>query len=344
MTADPTTHGEPDTIVRALFTSVRVPGLAAPYDTVHAKVHYPARPTGSDTERLTGQIPPDAERQPYPIVLLCNGINVGPEAYGWLAQRLAEDGACVVTYSLVGELFPGQYGLTPGLDIAAVTPDTYGTRPSTPVVEPLLDALAALDAGDGPLSGALDLTRCALLGHSAGGTVVLHNSNADYFPALRAGVAYAAHTIAATQLGWDPGTVLPCTGSVPLLLLGGTNDGVMQRSSDRYGPDGHRADPLTMTFEAGVGDDRIGYLGIVDGANHFAVGHPEDPTVARGFLDLEPTSDPTETRAFLGDVIAAFLARYLHDRDDRDTFTGLLASDRFATARRTPAATADLQV
>jgi dienelactone hydrolase len=319
--------------VRAIFTAATAPGAPAPFATIHAKVHYPARATGSDDERLTGMIPPHPDGQPYPVVLVLGGVNVGPEAYGWLAQRLAADGAAVVTYSWVGELFPGQYGLTPGIDISAVTPDTYGSRPTATAVRPLLDALAD-PARMGPLAGILDLDRVALVGHSAGGTMVLQNCGTEHFPEVRGGVTYGGHNAAATTLGWEPGTVLPCPGAAPLLLLGGTDDGVIARSADRYG--GHRIDPLRRTFDEAIAADRPAYLAVVDGANHFALGHPEDPTVARGFLDGPGGSDPAATRGYLGDLIAAFLAVHLHGRRDATSrLHEMLRSDRLATSRTT---------
>lgn len=319
--------------IRALFAAATSPSASPPHDTLHLKVHHPAAPTGSDTERLTGVIPADDTLAPFPVAVILNGINVGPEAYGWLAQHLAGLGIVTVTYSWVGELFPGQHGLTPGLDLSAVRPETYGTRPSATAVEPVLAALADL-AAEGPLAGHLDLDRVALVGHSAGGTVVLQNATRDHFPGVRCGVSFAAHAGVATVLGWPEGTVLPCPGDVPLLLLGGTNDGVIARSADRYGDGGHARDPLERTFDESVADDRTAHLAVLAGANHFALGHPEDPTVARGFLDGPQELDGGEARGYLGDLIGTFLRLHLRGEATAESrLEELLADPRLATSR-----------
>lgn len=318
-------------VVRAVFAAVRVPDQPAPYDTIHAKVHYPAAPTGSDEERLTGAVPADAGRAPFPVVILLNGINVGPEAYGWLAQRLAAEGLAIVTFSWVGELFPGQYGLTPGLDVGAARPDTYGTQPTATAVQPLLDALRALHDGDGPLARMLDLDRVAIGGHSGGATVALHSSRHAFFPQVRGVFGYAGHTVTSTALGWEPGALAPIPADCPVLIMGGTRDGVMQRSADRYGAEGHASDPVVRTFDEAVPADATAYLAVIDGANHFAMGHPEDRTVARGFLDLDPDGDPAAHRTLVADLTVAFLRRHVLEVDD--DLDALLADPRLAVAR-----------
>lgn len=251
-------------VVRAVFTAVRVPDQPEPYGTIHAKVHYPAAPSSSDDERLTGMVPVDPAHAPFPVVVFLNGINVGPEAYGWLAQRLAAEGMAVVTFSWVGELFPGQYGLTPGLDVGAARPETYGTRPTATAVRPLLDGLRALHEGHGPLAGMLDLDRVAIGGHSGGATVAMHSSRHAFFPEVRACFGYAGHTVTSTALGWDPGALAPVPADCPVLVMGGTRDGVMQRSADRYGAEGHASDPVVRTFDEAVPADATAYLAIVD--------------------------------------------------------------------------------
>lgn len=301
------------TDVRAQFLATRVPGEPAPHDTIHAKVHYPAAPTGDDAERLTGVIPADTSRGPLPVVLFLPGVNVGPEAYGWLAQHLAARGHAVVTFQWIAEVMPGLVGVTPGLDLDACRPENWGKKPTATAIRPMLDALAEVQAGDGPLGGNLDLTRVALGGHSGGATVAYHASNHQFFPEVRAVFGYAGHTITSTMLGWEPDTVAPIAADCPVLLMGGSRDGVMARSADRYGKDGHAEDPVTRTWREAITDDRREHCEVVvfEGANHFAIGFPEDPTVARGFLDLEPTVDPAGSRAEIAQRITDFLARHL---------------------------------
>lgn len=293
--------------VRALYRSVRVPGLAAPNDTAHLKVHYPAVPTGSDNERNTGMVAA-ADLPPCPTVLILPGINVGPEGLSWLARDLAARGMITVTYSLIGEELPGLVSLTPGIDIQALGPATFGTRPSALAIQPILDDLASLNS-TGLLAGRIDLGRIALGGHSAGGTVALVNANPDWFPGVRAAFAYAAHTAAATMLGHPPGTMNPIDDRVPVLIAGGDADGVIAESAARYGdPPGDAIGRVVATFEHAVSrSEGDSALVIIRGANHFTIADPPDPTTGRPFLDRPDTS--VQGRALIGLLIRAFLAR-----------------------------------
>jgi dienelactone hydrolase len=319
--------------VRAIYTAAAGPGTS-PFDTLHCKVHYPARRLGTDAERLTGMIAADPDLGPVPVVVLCNGINVGPESYGWLAQRLAAAGMAVVTYSWVSELFPGQHGLSPGIDLSAARPETYGTQPTLTAVDPVLRALDGL-AATGPLEGALDLGRIALGGHSAGGTVVLQSADVAFFPAVRAAFTYGAHNGLAMELGWPAGAIGPCPGTVPLLMMGGTNDGVIRRSADRYGEDGHPRDPLERTFDEALAPGRTAYLATLRGANHFSLGHPQDPTTARGFLDGDVEGDDAQHRSRLADLITTFLRLHLQEESDAASeLDTLLDSPALAVSRR----------
>ncbi|MBB5966520.1 alpha/beta hydrolase [Planomonospora venezuelensis] len=290
--------------IRSLWWSARTDGRA-PFDTAHLKVYYPATARGDDAERLTGVFPPDPAGAPYPVALFLSGVNVGQDSYRRLACLLAAAGFAVVTFDRVGELFGGRYGLTPGVDLEAARPGTYGSRPTCPTVSALLGALEELNA-EGPLKGALDLERVALGGHSAGGTVALQS--ARFFPQVGAVFAWGTHTMVATMLGWPPGTVLPAQVAGPVLLGVGTEDGVIDGSADRYGEDAAaRRDPVTRTFtEALPEGDHV--LAVFEGANHFSVADSADPTAARAFLDRPATSDALEPFARL---VAAFLGVHL---------------------------------
>ncbi|WP_330180382.1 dienelactone hydrolase family protein [Nocardia sp. NBC_01503] len=301
-------------MIRSLWWSVRTDG-DAPFDTAHMKVYYPAVASRDDAERLTGVFAPDPAHAPYPVVIFLSGVNVGQDSYRRYVTALAESGFAVVTFDRVAELFGGQRGLTPGVDIDAARPSTYGTRPTCPTIPAVLTALAELNASE-PLRGALDLDRIALGGHSAGGTVVLQS--ASYFPAVRAVFAWGAHTMVATMLGWDPGTVLPAQVNCPVLLGVGTNDGVITGSADRYGEGADRPDPVARTFaEALPEGDHL--LAVVPGANHFGIADA-DPTAARAFLD-----GPAETDALPGfaRLTALFLRAHLRaDEAAREELAG----------------------
>jgi len=302
-------------MIRSQFGAARLGG-EPPFDTIHFRAYYEATPTGSDLERLSGVIQADTDAGPKPIVLILPGINVPIDSYGWLASRLASDGYIAVTMGAVADVFGGHIGLTPGLDFAAVTPDGYGTRPTASGVQPVLDALATMNAS-GPLTGAIDLTRLILFGHSAGGTIALQSADTRYFPALMAVAVYGAHTMASTVLGYPEDTILAVPDSVPVLLMAGDHDGVMTASRDRYGTAEHH-DPVTRTFDEALsrmkGDS---YLVIFEDANHLSICDPHDATSARGFLDTHAPTNPTATRASIADVTSAFLESVLGDRGNQ---------------------------
>jgi dienelactone hydrolase len=294
--------------VRAIFRAVRVPGLKAPNDTAHAKIHYPAAPEGTPFERDTGLVPARRAGAPLPVVLLLGGINVGPEGFGWLARRLARAGMVTVTYALIAEELPGQIGASPGLDVGALAPGALGTRPSATVIGPILAALA-VENGAGVLEGLLDLSRVALGGHSAGGTVALLNARPDWFAGVRAAFSHGAHTAAASMLGHAKGAMNPVPPDVPVLIMGGDSDGVIAGSAARYGdPDGDATGRVIATFEEAVtrtkGDC---VLAILKGGNHFSPIDPPDPTVGRAFLDRPETL--ADSRGLLGALIESFLRR-----------------------------------
>ncbi|GAA3203461.1 alpha/beta hydrolase family protein [Actinocorallia longicatena] len=288
-------------MIRSLWWSARTQG-DPPFDTAHLKIYYRAKAEGTDAERLTGTFPPAPGR--HPVVVFASGVNVAQDSYRTLAVALAEAGFVVVTFDRVAELFGGQYGLTPGVDLDAARPDAYGTRPTCPTIPAILAALEEIPL----LEGFLDLDRIALGGHSAGGTVVLQS--ARFFPGVRACFGYGTHTMVATMLGWPAGTVLAAQADCPVLLGVGTRDGVILGSSDRYGQDGH-ADPVARTFDEALPKGHEHLLAVLDGANHFTVADPADPTAARAFLDQEPERDPAESRTAFSDLLVAFLRAHL---------------------------------
>lgn len=293
--------------VRAIHAACTVAGNTPPYDTVHLKVFYPAAPTGDMAEKMTGVIAADTALSPYPVVVLFNGINVAADSYRWLAENLAARGYAVVTFTFVEEVFGTGIAVSPGIDVALIKPETFGSAPSGTAVQPILDALAKLG---GPLEGLLDLDNVAFGGHSGGGTVVLQSGNPAWFPQVRAVFTYGAHAMASTILGWPVGHVLDLSDDIAVMLATGEYDGVMAASAVRYGEEGgvDRIDPVQRTFDhsfaGGRGD--VHHL-ILKGANHFTVAHPLDLTSARAFLDEPATADEDVARAALADALALFL-------------------------------------
>ncbi|WP_238006582.1 dienelactone hydrolase family protein [Dactylosporangium sp. AC04546] len=302
--------------MRSLWHAVRIPDAPEPFDTAVLKVHYPALVTGSDEERLSGNFRADPANAPYPVVLILSGINVGQDAYRWLATDLASRGFAAVTYDWVGPLFAGQVGLTPGVDLALAKPDTYGQGPTCQAIAPIISALSGL------LDGALDTTRLALVGHSAGGTVALQSGR--FFSGVRAVATYGAHTMVSTMLGWPAGTIAPAHVESPVLLLAGTEDGVIADSADRYQATGDH-DPVSRTFDEAL-QDRGGehVLAWLQGGNHFSIADPVDPTSARAFLDRPSTVDGASARAAIAGLLATFLGTHLRGEPAAEADESLL--------------------
>ena len=294
--------------VRAVYRAAKVPGRHAPYDNLTLKLYYPSRYGDSFEERDTGFVPPDAARSPFPVVIVMPGINISPESYGWLARRLAQAGFLAVTYGWVTMEMADLVSLSPGVDVDSLRRDVYGRAPSCPPLPAILDDLAKVQQ-NGLLAGHLDMERVVLGGHSAGGSMALLNANANWFPALRGAFAYAAHTAGNVRLGWPKGSFMPLADDLPLLMMGGTRDGVIAASGHRYGQeDAANANAaIERTFANAVRGERGDrYLLIVEGANHFAFAWPQDESTGRAYLDGEAAGGKKKIRRYLGEVATAF--------------------------------------
>ncbi|MBI3164731.1 MAG: hypothetical protein HYZ24_08615 [Chloroflexi bacterium] len=298
-------------MIRALFHATTLPNANAPYNVLHLKIYYPATPTNSDAERMTGVIPADKTSAPMPVVIFFNGINVGIESYHWLAVKLAEANIVTVMYTHVAETLPNVIGLTPSIDLSRVKPETYGSDATCPAIQPILDSLTQLNKDEkSPLYQALDLNNVILGGHSAGGTVALQN--AQFFEQVKAVFAYAGHTMASTMLGFAPGTVLNI-GSKSVMLMRGDRDGVIAASRVRYGTDEQSPDPVEKTFDEAcqpsAGEEAWDVL--LQGANHFSIVHPLDETTGRFFLDMEMTRPAEEIRNEIAGLVELFINKHV---------------------------------
>ncbi|NJK56649.1 MAG: dienelactone hydrolase [Pleurocapsa sp. SU_5_0] len=293
--------------VRSLFQAAKVENASSPYDTIHLKVFYPSQTPGSNQEQI-GIFPADSQQSPFKVIICFNGVNCGGESYQWLAIKLAERGLVVVTFSWVAENFPGMVALTPGVDITRLAPNMYGKGATASALPTLLMALKRLQA-EGVLAGLLDLNQIVLGGHSAGGRVAIESANPQFFPKVAAAFAYAAHTAAGNQLGYPAGTILPLPDSLPLLLIGGTCDGVIANSSHRYGVTWEQATtPILRTFqEAIAGGRNDSYLLLLEGANHYSACDPLDSTTGQLFLDFPPTQPETQLRDLIAEAIGLFI-------------------------------------
>ena len=295
-------------IVRGWHFSFEADGDAA-----LATLYYPGDRGRLEEARLTGQVPAVDATEPWPLLIMMPGINVAPDAYRWLAHRLVPAGLCMVTYAAIGSLGPAGRGITPGIDLAALTPATIGTRPVATALQPLLDRLATISPADhAPIAGRLDLGRVVVGGHSAGGTAALHSSAPRWVPGLQAVFAYAAHTMTSTSVGYADASVVAIPAEAPVMLLGGASDGVIAASRDRYRDDDGIHDPVRRTFEEAVGRSRgDSWLVELADAGHFTICHPVDTTSGRSYLEPDPDDAGPAVRELLGDLIAAFIAASL---------------------------------
>ena len=218
-------------------------------------------------------------------------------------------------FSWVAENLPGIVGLTPGVDIKMLAPNIYGTGPTASALPTLLKVLERLQV-ESVLAGLLDLDQIILGGHSAGGRVAIESAASQFFPQVVAAFAYGAHTAAAVQLGYPPNTILPLPDSLPLLLIGGTCDGVIANSSHVYGVTWKQATtPIEHTFiEAIAGGRDDSYLLLIEGANHFSIADPFDSTTGRPFLDFQSTQPAEQVRNLIAEAIGLFIDAHVHSQ------------------------------
>jgi dienelactone hydrolase len=303
--------------VRAIFDVAKIPNFQPPFDTIFLKVFYPAAEVSSESIRTSLILPADPEKAPFPIVILFNGYNCEAFLYQWLAEILAERGLVVVTFNFVAEEFAGSVNLTPGANFTASKPDVYGTKATSVTLSTLLFKLEQLQA-QGVLAGLLDLQSVILGGHSAGGRIAIENANPELFPQVVASFGYGVHSMGYIMQGYPPETVLPLPDKLPLLILAGTNDGVIASSSELYGiKEGNAITSVMRTWnEAITGGRNDSYLVLLEGANHFAITHPLDSTTARNSADFPPTQSLELTRNLIAETVSLFIDTHVQKRTD----------------------------
>ena len=294
-------------VVRAFFQAAKVESATSPYDTIHLKIFYPAT-TEDDKPLSSMSLPADSDRSLFKIVIFFNGFNCSNEVYQWLAVKLAQQGLVVVTYNWVTKDFPNMVSLTPGVDIEMLKPDNYGTGITASALPTILSVLDDMQQ-EGILAGLLDLDKVILGGHSAGGKVAIESAMPKFYPQIVAAFSYGAHSGGVTKLGYEPNTFLPLPDATPLLLIGGTRDGVVDSNSDNYGmsyPD--PTTPIRRTFAdaiAGGRDDS--YMLLLEGANHFSIAEYSDPTVGIPLRDYEATQPKEQFHDLIAKAIGLFI-------------------------------------
>ena len=118
------------------------------------------------------------------------------------------------------------------------------------------------------------------------------------------------------------------------MLIGGTCDGVIANNSSLYGVTWERpTTPIERTFQAMVGGKSDRYLLLVEGANHFLIADPIDPTIGTSSLDFSATQPDEQSRDLIAAAIGLFIDAHVRDRSpDILALEQLLRSDDPAIA------------
>ena len=311
--------------VRSFWKAIQVKDSASPYDRIHLKVFYPSN--DSDRQNPFSDAPAAKDLAPFRVVIFFNGFNCSLSTYQWLAIELADRGLVVVLFDWLVKRDRNVF-LSPGVDLSVRT-ETYGSVPSASALPLLLNELDNLQS-DGVLAGLLDLQKIILGGHSAGGRLALENAEPKFFPRLGGAFSYGAHSAAPLSMGYNPGTILPLPDSLPMLLMGGTEDGVIAKNSKIYGIEkwSTPATPVIRTFREAIGRDRHdSCLVIIEGANHFAIADYVDPTLSVAKFDFASKGSKAEIRSLIASTIGLFIDTFIGDRSPKSQFVQLLQSN-----------------
>ena len=312
--------------VRALWKAIEVEDAQSPYDTIHLKIFY--KSDDSDIQNPFSNTPAAKDLAPFPVVIFFNGFNCSLATYQWLAMKLAERGLVVVLFDWLVKT-EGNVFLSPGIDLAALSSETYGTVPSASALSLLLKELDNLHSV-GILAGLLDLQKIILGGHSAGGRLALENAEPKFFDRIAGAFSYGAHSAAPMSLGYNPGTMLPLPDSLPMLLIGGTEDGVIACNSKIYGIEqwSTPATPVIRTFREAINQERGDTcLLIFKGANHFAIANHIDRTLSVAAKDFVATQSETEIRSLMASAIGLFIDTFILHQSQKLQFEQLLQNN-----------------
>ena len=319
-------------IVRAFWRAIEVEDARSPYDKINLKVFYPAE--DSNAPDSFSNAPAAKDLAPFPVVIFFNGFNCSLAMYQWLAIELANRGLVVILFDWLVEMNRAVF-LTPGVDMAAFSSENYGKMASASALPLLIAELDNLQS-TGVLKGLLDLQKIILGGHSAGGRLALENAQPQFYDRVAGAFSYGAHSAAPVPMGYSRDTILPLPDSLPMLLIGGTEDGVIANNSKIYGLDNWStpATPVIRTFREAIKQKRGDtYLLIVEGANHFAICHPVDTTITAASSDFPATKSESEIRSLIASTIGLFIETFICDRpEEKEKFEQLLQTHSSAIA------------
>ncbi|MEM7591728.1 MAG: dienelactone hydrolase [Cyanobacteria bacterium P01_A01_bin.83] len=309
--------------IQAFWRAIKVKDAPSPYDTIHLKVFYPS--DDAKAQNPFADTPAVKDLAPFPVIIFLNGFNCSLATYQWLAVELAERGLVVILFDWLVKANQNVF-LSPGVDLSALTTETYGTIPSASALPLILEELDNLQS-DGVLAGLLDLQQIILGGHSAGGRLALENAEPKFFPGVVGAFCYGAHSAAPVSVGYNPGTILPIPDSLPMLLIGGTEDGVIANNSQIYGIEqwSTPATPVIRTFREGIKQEQgDSCLVIIEGANHFAIANYTDPTLSVAQSDFVATQPESETRSLMAALIGLFIDTFIRRQLPKSQFEQLL--------------------
>ena len=303
-------------MIRSFWQITPVLNGSNPQEYIHLKIYYSATKPTSESQRLF--LPIAKKPSPYPIVILLNGINCEARSYHWLAVKLAELGLVVITYNWISENIPGVVSLTPGVDLTQLRSGNYGDAPTASALKTVIKFIDVLNQKS-HLAGHLDNNRIFLGGHSAGGRVALESASSRFLSGIKGAFSYGGHTLFERRMTKPKEQIKPLAADVPLLILGGTEDGVIACRAAAYGLDeGDNITPLMRTFEEGIArNNGDSYLAIIKGANHFCFTEPKDETIGSFLQDLPCSQSEEKIRCLIFELIELFINMQLIDLSDK---------------------------
>jgi len=245
---------------------------------------------------------PSSNTRPLPVVIFFSGADIESNRYQWLSEHLVENcDVIVVTY----DMFISTMGQTVLLFTNSMK---YSPKYLNTAVETSIEKLYEIN-DEGPLQGALDLTRIVLGGHSAGGGGALADVSQDFVSRIKGRFTYGSHMAISVSEGTVPGSVHRLSSTTPTLLMAGTRDGLIAQSGKHYyGLEWKSSvDPIERTFARSFPEGTPVCLFEFEGFNHFAITYPDDCTHMTIEKDFEATVPKEEMKKKLAEIITLFV-------------------------------------